>query len=145
MRSFLIAAVAVCFGQFAQAADLPFLRGSFQDGPIAPRAMWEGFYIGGQAGYGSGDTKFIRFQFRPDSVPRRQYCWIASGDRRRVMAAELQQSIGRSEVYGGFAGYNSQWEDVVIGVEMSYMHGKFGGDDPQAHDPLQSAVGQQLS
>ena len=29
--------------------------------------------------------------------------------------------------YGAFAGYNSQWDDVVVGVEMSYLHGKFGG------------------
>lgn len=28
---------------------------------------------------------------------------------------------------GGFAGYNSQWDDTVIGIELSYMHGKFGG------------------
>jgi opacity protein-like surface antigen len=29
--------------------------------------------------------------------------------------------------YGGFAGYNAQWDDVVLGVEVSYLHGKFGG------------------
>jgi outer membrane immunogenic protein len=29
--------------------------------------------------------------------------------------------------YGGFVGYNSQWDDVVVGVELSYLHGKFGG------------------
>lgn len=34
----------------------------------------------------------------------------------------------RSSGYGGFVGYNSQWDDVVIGVEMSYIHGKFGGE-----------------
>jgi opacity protein-like surface antigen len=28
---------------------------------------------------------------------------------------------------GGFAGYNSQWDDVVVGTEFSYLHGKFGG------------------
>ena len=28
---------------------------------------------------------------------------------------------------GAFAGYNSQWDDVVLGVELSYMHGNFGG------------------
>src|SRR5690606_33702426 len=33
----------------------------------------------------------------------------------------------------GFVGYNSQWDDVVVGVELSYMHGKFGGS---AHDQM---------
>ena len=29
--------------------------------------------------------------------------------------------------YGGFAGHNSQWDNVVLGIEASYLHGKFGG------------------
>lgn len=126
MRSFLIAAVAVCFGQFAQAADLPFLRGSFQDGPIAPRAMWEGFYIGAQAGYGSGDTKFSgsNSDLTAGLVAN---TLVASETGVASWPLSFSNQSGRSEVYGGFAGYNSQWDDVVIGIEMSYMRGKFGG------------------
>ena len=30
---------------------------------------------------------------------------------------------GSGSGYGGFIGYNSQWEDVVVGVEGSYLHG----------------------
>ena len=33
----------------------------------------------------------------------------------------------RSSAFGAFAGYNSQWDDVVVGLEVSYVHGKFGG------------------
>jgi len=33
----------------------------------------------------------------------------------------------RSSGGGAFAGYNSQWDDVVIGLEASYLHGGFGG------------------
>ena len=29
--------------------------------------------------------------------------------------------------YGAFAGYNAQWDDVVLGLEANYVHGKFGG------------------
>ena len=35
--------------------------------------------------------------------------------------------VGAQGGYGGFAGYNSQWDDVVIGLEMNYLHAKFGG------------------
>ncbi len=39
--------------------------------------------------------------------------------------------LGKESVHGsgigGFIGYNSQWDDVVLGVELNYMHGKFGG------------------
>ena len=42
--------------------------------------------------------------------------------------ADHGKSLGpRQSGYGGFAGYNSQWEDVVLGVEANYLHGKFGG------------------
>ena len=29
--------------------------------------------------------------------------------------------------FGGFIGYNSQWDEVVIGVELNYTHGNFFG------------------
>ena len=32
----------------------------------------------------------------------------------------------RSGGYGAFAGYNWQWDDVVLGLEASYLHGSFG-------------------
>ena len=31
----------------------------------------------------------------------------------------------QSSGFGGFVGYNSQWDDVVIGVELNYTHGNF--------------------
>ena len=32
--------------------DLPILRGSFTDGLTTSRVNWQGFYVGGQGGYG---------------------------------------------------------------------------------------------
>jgi opacity protein-like surface antigen len=29
--------------------------------------------------------------------------------------------------YGAFTGYNWQWDDVVAGIEVSYLHGDLGG------------------
>ena len=37
------------------------------------------------------------------------------------------KASARTSGFGAFGGYNSQWEDVVIGVEASYLHGGFGG------------------
>ena len=125
MRSFLIAAAILCFGQAAQAADLPFLRGSFQDEPIAPRRMWDGFYLGAQAGVGQSDMNFT-------DATRTLAGGLLSGTALDAAGQVsswplLGKSSSRGDGWGGFVGYNSQWDDVVIGLEMSYMHGKFGG------------------
>jgi opacity protein-like surface antigen len=129
MRRFLLAAVMFGAGSGAQAADmpdLPILRGAFTDGLSTPNVNWQGFYIGGQVGYGSSDENF-------------------NGSTRTLLAALLanttvesemgvsQWNLGlgkasaRTSAFGAFGGYNSQWEDVVLGIEASYMHGTFGG------------------
>lgn len=129
MRNFLIAAVmlgSVVHG--ARAADMPdfgVLRGGYSDVPTRT-INWQGLYIGGQAGYGSGDTKF----------GGSNSAMTASLLANTLIEAEMgvsswplgfRNQSGHSEVYGGFVGYNSQWDEVVLGLEMSYVHGKFGG------------------
>ena len=60
MRRFLLVAVMCGAASVAQAADmpdLPFLRGSFTDGLTSARVNWQGFYVGGQASYGSTTSK----------------------------------------------------------------------------------------
>jgi opacity protein-like surface antigen len=48
-----------------------------------------------------------------------------------MQVSSWNMGLGKQSVHttawGAFAGYNSQWDDVVLGVEGSYMHGKFGG------------------
>ena len=34
-----------------------------------------------------------------------------------------RKQSARSSAYGAFAGYNWQWDDVVVGLEASYVHG----------------------
>lgn len=117
-RLLILAAMAAC-ATTAHAADMPEfpLRGSFPAGISSTRAIWEGFYIGGQAG-----------QTWMDSKP-------ASNYNNDITAAYLTRTglnyafpaiagaNGSGSGYGGFIGYNSQWEDVVVGVEGSYLHG----------------------
>ena len=128
MRRFLLAAVMMGAASCAQAADmpdLPILRGSYVDGLTTSRVNWQGFYVGGQGGYGSSDEKF-------------------AGSNASMLATLLDHNViqqmqvsqwnlglagqsARSSAYGAFAGYNWQWDDVVVGLEASYVHGSFGG------------------
>jgi outer membrane immunogenic protein len=125
MRGFLLAAAMFGAVTCAQAADMPdYLRGSLSPGPVST-VNWRGFYLGGQAGYGSSDENL-------------------SGSNTTLLNALLDHNViqqmdvanwnlglgkdsARAPGYGAFAGYNWQWDDVVAGLEMSYLHGTFGG------------------
>src|ERR1700719_1982103 len=120
----LAAAVMLGTAASAQAADMPdFLRGSL--GGYSPTVNWQGFYVGGQAGYGTSNENF-------------------NGSTNTMLEALIgnlvvsETGIGQSNLqlgkvsshtsgYGGFAGYSWQWDDVVNGLEMSYLHGTMGG------------------
>jgi hypothetical protein len=116
MRRFLLAAVISGVAAGAQAADmhdLPILRGGFTEGPAAATVNWQGYYIGGQGSYGtitsklhSGSNSGLQSAFVPPA-------WQPSG----------QQLNGENGGGGAFAGYNSQWDDVVVGIEANYLHG----------------------
>jgi outer membrane immunogenic protein len=58
MRRFLLAAVMGWIASGAYAADLPVLRGGLTDGLSTSSVTWQGFYVGGQIGYGSSDEHF---------------------------------------------------------------------------------------
>jgi outer membrane immunogenic protein len=125
MRRFLLAVVMCGAMSCAQAADLPVLRGGFTEGLTTTNVNWQGFYVGGQVGYGSSDENF-------------------TGSNTNLINALLDHNIiqemqvsawnlgmgkqsARTSAFGAFAGYNWQWDDVVLGVETSWLHGSFGG------------------
>jgi outer membrane immunogenic protein len=126
MRRLLLAAMMFGAVSGAQAADMPdFLRGSLPASPVS-RGIWQGFYVGGQAGYGSSDENFN------GSTTNMTQALLANTLINAEMGVSqwnlgLAKQSSRSTGYGAFAGYNSQWDDVVIGLEMSYLHGNFGG------------------
>jgi outer membrane immunogenic protein len=125
MRHFLLAAMVFGAASGAQAADMPdFLRGSLAPAPVQ-QVNWRGFYVGGQAGYGSSDENF-----------NGSNTTLLNGllDHNVLQEADVANwNLGLGKVssqspgYGGFAGYNWQWDDVVLGLEGSYLHGTFGG------------------
>src|SRR5258708_35342382 len=139
MRRLVLAAVMVVAAHGALAADmpdLPALRGFVNDGPPATRTSWQGFYVGGQGGYTSSQMNFARandnlvssfiandsvfFQGSPAALPAFP-----------ALGTSWSHAIG----FGGFVGYNAQWDDAVIGVEANYsrlnLTGSFIGA-PQA-------------
>ncbi len=131
MRRTVLAMALVAAAHGAQAADLPdltdlpILRGGFRDGmnPGIPR--WQGFYVGGQAAYGSSDHSF---NGATSDMTAQQLALTTIENEYQVSGWPV---IGgkvshQSSAFGGFAGYNSQWDDVVLGIDASYMHGSFG-------------------
>lgn len=136
MRGFLLAAVicgSVMTGaRAADLPDLPFLRGPV--GLSSTRVNWQGFYVGGQGGYGSSDENFN------GSTNSMVNALIANNVIQEMGVGQWNLNLGklsaRAPGFGGFAGYNSQWDDVVVGLEMSYMHGSFGGTASATAGPL---------
>jgi len=128
MRRFVLAAVMFGAASGAWAADMPdvpVLRGAFTEGLSTSKVNWQGYYFGLQGAYGSSDENF-------------------SGSNRDMLAALISNNViqemgvaqwnlgfGRQSTrvpgYGAFTGYNWQWDDVVLGLEASYLHGSFGG------------------
>jgi outer membrane immunogenic protein len=137
MRRYLLAAAIFGAASGAQAADmpdLPILRGAFTDGLTTSKVNWQGFYIGGQAGYGASDENFN------GSTSNMIAALTANNVISDMGVAQWNLGLGKqthqSSGFGGFAGYNAQWDDVVLGVEASYLHGRFGGTATASQGPL---------
>ena len=119
MRRFLLVAVvcgAVSGAQAADMPDLPFLRGSFTDGLTSARVNWQGFYVGGQASYGSATSKAApnaNTDLQSSFVPPTGVTYNWRG---------LPNAHSNTTGFGAFAGYNSQWDDVVLSLEGNYIH-----------------------
>ncbi|MGY4285499.1 outer membrane immunogenic protein [Bradyrhizobium sp. LM2.7] len=121
MRRLLLAAAmfgTVSAAHGADMPDLPILRGGFTDGLSTTAVNWQGYYVGGQGDYGTITSKIssnINSDIQSTFVtPGPAYTW-------QPLAVAHSSSAG----YGAFAGYNGQWDDVVLGLEANYIHGGF--------------------
>lgn len=141
MRRIVLAVMMAAAVQGAQAADypedLPVLRGMLRESPRYVR--WQGFYVGGQVGYGASDMNFTGSN---KAMTERLLA-------NTIIENEMQVSqwplfIGKASekrsVFGGFLGYNSQWGDVVLGVEASYIHAKFNGNSTASASRISGAA-----
>jgi opacity protein-like surface antigen len=107
----------------ALAADyeLPTLRGSDTFVPAYPTFFsWQGLYAGGQVGYTSAAADFSRattplvaFSLRNTTILQQM-----TPDQWQVLG---NPSTGAGAI-GGFVGYNFQWDNAIIGLELNYSH-----------------------
>lgn len=128
MRRIVVAIMLAGSVQAAHAADfpddLPVLRGMLRESPRYVR--WQGFYVGGQAAYGSSDANF---NGATSDMTAQQ---LALTTIEKEFSVSSWPVIGgkvshQNSAFGAFGGYNSQWGEAVLGVDASYMHGNFGG------------------
>src|SRR6185295_1864394 len=122
MRRFLLVAAIVGTATAAQAADMPdFLRGSFT-APVA-RTNWQGVYIGGQVSYGAADMDFTN---SGQDLLKKLLNNVDVESQFNISKWPLhQRNSTQNSGFGGFVGYNAQWTDAVVGVELNYIHGRF--------------------
>jgi outer membrane immunogenic protein len=116
MRVAIILSAVLGLTANALAADLDdgVLRGSsgYQPGvPVYYR--WNGAYAGGQVGYSDG-----RFDFSGATGPQTQLLLNQNSFTNPITGKDNTSAA----TYGAFVGVNRQWDDVVLGAELSYSH-----------------------
>jgi len=109
---------------FAADYDLPVLRGSSQ--PPAPVVTvgpatftrWSGIYFGGVVSYNNSNADFvdataplIHFSLRSTTLEQQ-----AQPSTIAVLSKGSDNTVGG----GAFFGYNTQWQDLILGVEATY-------------------------
>jgi opacity protein-like surface antigen len=119
MRWVIVALFVLNLAPRALAADLDILRGSEPVGP-AFFTNWSGFYAGGQFSFGNTNTDFSTATqpLIANSLTQLQLENVASPSQWHVLGPASTHADG----FGGFVGYNMQFQDLIIGVEGNYTH-----------------------
>jgi len=144
MRRLFVVICLVAFAQHAIATrasagdfDVPTLRGSQPFIPAPQQyARWNGFYAGGQLGQGSSAMNFagatqslIAYLLRTSHLESEQHPseWGVLG-----------KGYSSGQSYGGFVGYNAQFQDAVVGIDVQYNKSNFFANAPVS--PITRAV-----
>jgi opacity protein-like surface antigen len=121
-RSFSIglamcASLAIWPGERAEAADWP-LRGSLP--PQETYARWDGAVFGVEAGWGN-----FRNDFGNSTSPLVAFILrntIAESEFAPSTWTTLPSGTTNGPVFGGYIGYNMQWDQLVLGVDFGYKY-----------------------
>lgn len=135
----ILAALSLAGPSSAFAADLDddFLRGPDYDPPSAVAVIdWSGVYLGGHGGYSSAALGFknafqpLVYQQTHDSTAETEF------NASTLMSAKSQRVGGGS--FGAYAGYNFQFDQVVVGIEADYTRFDHGGGSFDAISRIKS-------
>jgi outer membrane immunogenic protein len=110
--------IGLSFPAFAADYELPTLRGTQTFVPAYPTYFsWQGAYAGGQLSYTSASANFsgatqplVAFSLRQSVLGA-----VATPDQWQVLGRRDAGAAG----FGGFVGYNVQWDYAIIGVELN--------------------------
>jgi outer membrane immunogenic protein len=130
MRWVVYALAVLTLAPPALAADLDVLRGT-EAVPAVPAVpafpvgyplftRWSGFYFGGDLSYNSAIADFSRA-----TAPLVEFSLQDTVVEQQFTPSQLQLlGKGADTAFGGgaFLGYNTQWQDVVLGIEANYTH-----------------------
>jgi hypothetical protein len=119
MRWVISALATFAFAHGAVAADLGYLRGSdvFEPRPET-YYRWSGAYLGGQGGYANTQMDFTNAAASLIAYILRESTLESGGQISQWPI--LGRANARDVSYGFFLGYNSQWENAVLGIEANY-------------------------
>lgn len=121
MRRLMLAAAMLGTVSAAQAADLPdlpVLRGGFTDGLSKTTHNWDGFYVGGQVGYTSGEADLSHAPKSMTNFMLRNSVLQDPVSQWSLLPKNHVQANG----FGAFVGRNWQWYDAVLGIEANYNY-----------------------
>jgi outer membrane immunogenic protein len=99
--------------------DFDVLRGSDSVG-LASYTNWSGVYLGGQWGYSNASGDFSNSTQAPIAYVLRDSALEENSDPSQMPVLGTDDRTAMS--YGGFVGYNSQWQDLILGVEGDFVH-----------------------
>jgi opacity protein-like surface antigen len=113
----LTGAAVAATGGVARGADMPdedFLRGTF----VTETVRWDGFVLGGHFGYSSMHADFSNAT--QNMVHDMLHESTLETERSPSQWDVLGSTNTAGSSYGGFIGYNWQWESIIVGLDAAY-------------------------
>jgi opacity protein-like surface antigen len=141
VRFLLGTLTALALASPAGAADLDVLRGP-EAVPVptvgpATFTRWSGFYFGGQFGVNEAYADFANSTQQGIAYALRETLLEQEFLPSQWPALSNTNTPGIS--FGGFVGYNTQWQDLILGVEANLNRAAFSLTAPSS--PIARSVG----